>query len=134
MSAMNIVDTSLTYHVEVLWFCFIRILQEELNETRELWNNHFVRKIQNAECPRGRPDVLFYNPSLAWGRDCKSPFVEADVNLALPYCETPDLSDSSDSIVDFAGLIMNESNITMPRTPHQTKELFITLFQNFDSV
>ena len=134
MSAENIVDTSLTYHVEFLRFCFLGILQEELDETRRLWNNHFVRKSRNAECPGGRPDVLFYTPSLVGGRDCKSPFVEADVNLALPYCETPDLSDNSEDIVDFAAIIMNETNITMPRTPHQAKELFITLVQNFDSV
>ena len=32
MSADNIVDTSLTYHVEFLQFCFLGILQEELDE------------------------------------------------------------------------------------------------------
>ena len=68
------------------------------------------------------------------GRDCRSPFFEADVNLALPYCEAPELFGSSEDIVDFTALITNERNITMPRTPHQTKELFITLLQNFDSV
>ena len=56
------------------------------------------------------------------------------MNLALPYCEGPELFGSSDDIVDFAALTMNEMNIAMPRTPHQAKELFITLRQNFDSV
>ena len=121
MSAENIVDTSLTYHVEFLRFCFLGILQEELDETRRLWNNHFVRKSQNAECPGGRLYVLFYTPSLVGGRDYRSPFAEADVNLALLYCEGPELFGSSDDIVDFAAPIMNERNITMPRTPHQAK-------------
>ena len=56
------------------------------------------------------------------------------MNLALPYCETPELFGSFDGIVDFAAIIMNERNITMPRTPYQAKELFITLLRNFDSV
>ena len=56
------------------------------------------------------------------------------MNLALPYCETPQFFGSSDDIVDFAALIMNERNITMPRTPHQAKEVFVTLLQNFNSV
>ena len=134
MCAENIVDTSLTYHVVFLRFCFLGILQEELDETRRLWNNHFVRKSRKAECPGGRPDVLLYKPSLVGGRHSRSPFVEANVNLALPYCEALELFGSSDDIVDFAAL-MNEWNITMPRTPHQSaKELFITLLQNFDSV
>ena len=134
MCAENIFDTSLTYHVEFLRFCFLGILQEELDETRRLWNNHFKRKSGNAECPGGWPDVLFYTPSLAGGKDCRSPFVEADVSLALRYCESPQLFGSSDGIVDFAALIMNERNITMQRTPYQAKELFITLLQKFYSV
>ena len=126
MSAENIVDTSLTYHVEFLRFCFLGILQEELDETRRLWNNHFVRESRNAECPGGRPDALFYTPSLVGGRDCRSPLAEADVNLALPHCEAPELFGSSDDIVDFAALIMDERNITIPRTPHQAMILFET--------
>ena len=134
MSPENIVDTSLTYKITFLRFSFLGILQEELDETRRPWNNRFVRKSRNAECPGGRPDVLFYIPSFAGGRDYRSPFVEADVNLALPYCEAPDLFCSSGDIVDFTVLIMNERNITMLRAPHQAKDLFITLLQNFDSV
>ena len=117
MSAENIVDTSLTYHVEFLRFCFLGILQEELDGTRSLWNN-----------------VLFYTLSLVGARDCRSPFVEADGNLALPYCEAPEFFGNSVDIVDFAALIMNERNTTMPRTPQRAKELFITLLQNFHSV
>ena len=56
------------------------------------------------------------------------------MNLALLYCETPERFSSSDDIVNFAALVMNERNIAMPRTPHQAKEVFITLLQNFDSV
>ena len=72
MCAENVVDTSSTYHVEFLRFCFLGILQEELDETRRLWNNHFIRKSLNGECPGGRPDVLFYTPSPVGGRDCRS--------------------------------------------------------------
>ena len=92
ISAENILDTSLTY-IEFLRFCFLGILQEQLDGTRRLWNNHFVRKTRNTECPGGRLDVLLYTPSLVGGKDCRSPFVEADVNLALPYYEAPELFD-----------------------------------------
>ena len=134
MSAENVVNTSFTYYVEFLRFCLSGILQVELHETRRLWNNHFIRKRRSAECPGGRSDVLFYASSLVGGRDCRSSFVEADVYLALPYCETPEFFDSHDDIVDFAAPAMNERNITLPGTSHQAKELFITLLQNFDFV
>ena len=66
----------------------------------------------------------FYTPSLVGGRDCRSTFVEADVNLALLYCETPQLFGSPDDIVDFAALIMNERNITMARDSASSKTAF----------
>ena len=125
-------DTSLTYHVKWLRFCLLGILQEELDDTQSLWNNNFIRKSRNPECPGGLPDVLFCTLSLAGGRDCRSPFVEADVNFTLPYCEMPELFGSCDDIKDFAALIMNKTNITMLRTPHH--QLLITLLQNSDSV
>ena len=69
MSTEYILDTSLKYHVEFLRFCFLGILQEELDETRKSWNNHFVRKSWNAERPTGGPDVLFYTTSVVGGRE-----------------------------------------------------------------
>ena len=78
--------------------------------------------------------MLLYIPSLVGGKDCRSTFVEADVNLALPYCEATEHFSNSDHIVDFAALIMTERNLAMARTPHQAKELFITLLQDVDSV
>ena len=78
--------------------------------------------------------MLFCTPSLVGGRDRRSPFIETDVNLTLLYCETPERFGKSDDIVDLPALIMNEMNIAMPRTPHQAKELFVSLLQNFDSI
>ena len=56
------------------------------------------------------------------------------MNFALSYCEMPELFGSCDDIENFAALIMNKTNIAMLRTPHQAKELLITLLQNSDSV
>ena len=128
----NVVDTSLTHHVEFLQFCFLRMFEEELDETRRLRNNYFVKKVETLNVLGVNRMCCFYTPSFVGERDCRSPFVEKDVNLTLPYCKTPELFGNSDGTVYFAALIMNERNITMPRIPHQVKELFITLLQNFD--
>ena len=82
-----------------------------VNSESIIRNNHFVRKSSNAECPEARPHVLFYVCSLVGGRDCRSLFAEADVNLALPYWKTPELFGCSNDIMSFALLIMNERNI-----------------------
>ena len=108
--------------------------REELDKTGWFWNNQFIRKSRNVECLEVRPDMLFHAPSLVGRTNCRSLFVETDVNLALPYCETPELFGTSDDIVNFTAVITNDRNITMPRTPHQAKEIFITLLQNCDFV
>ena len=55
-------DASISYYVEALRFSFMSLLQSELDETRELWNNHSIREVQNSEYPAGHPDALYHLP------------------------------------------------------------------------
>ena len=38
-------------------FCFLPIIQKELDEFTKIWNLSFVR--QSASAPAGKPDLLF---------------------------------------------------------------------------
>ena len=64
-------DPSVLWEVSLFRYCFIGIVQTELDETLELWNNHRIRKVRNSECPSGRPNVLYLLPNLNGGRDVK---------------------------------------------------------------
>ena len=44
---------------EALWYCFSRILQEDLDLVREHWNTHRIRDSKHDTVP-GRPDELFF--------------------------------------------------------------------------
>ena len=35
------------------------VIQSELDETRELHNNHQIRRYSNQECPSGRPTLIY---------------------------------------------------------------------------
>ena len=65
--------------------------------------------------------MLLYASSLVRGRGCKSPSVKAAANLALQYCEAPEIFCSSDKIVDFVVLITTESYVIILRTLRQAK-------------
>ena len=82
MSAENVADISLTYLVEFLRFCFLGILQEELDETGRIWNNHFIRKRRNAECPWGRPMCCFI-PFLLWEDKVAGHFLLRQMRISL---------------------------------------------------
>lgn len=48
--------------VECLRYCFMNIIQTDLNAVRHHWNTHRIRPSAGARCPPGVPDELFYIP------------------------------------------------------------------------
>ena len=70
---------------------FFRVLKDELDEIKSLWNSHRIGHIINSNCPGGHPDVLYFTPEGSGGTDCKFHLDSHDVKLANDYCETPSL-------------------------------------------
>ena len=48
-------------HKDCLWFCFSRLIQNELDQLSEHWNAHRIRK-SRFDTIAGRPDALYYFP------------------------------------------------------------------------
>ena len=61
MEKHGLFKPSLEIHKEVLLFCFMPVIQSELNEFTRTWNMRNVR--QSANGPGGKPDILFQLPS-----------------------------------------------------------------------
>ena len=49
-------------HVYCLRYCFMEILQKELNFVASSWNEHVIRASNMSECPSGIPDEMFFLP------------------------------------------------------------------------
>ena len=49
-------------HVYCLRYCFMEILQKDLNFVASSWNKHVIRASNMSECPSGIPDELFFLP------------------------------------------------------------------------
>ena len=43
-------------------FCFMFIIQQELDEITSMWNTHYIREVRNSEGSPGRPNILFFMP------------------------------------------------------------------------
>lgn len=71
-------DTTSELQIECLWFCFSEVLQKELDEIKEHWNTHFIRKSRH-DTISGRPDSLYYLPQLHGG--------SCNLSLPVPLCE-----------------------------------------------
>ena len=53
MTALGIFHASNEIHLQCIRFCFLPILQRELNDTVVLWNDHYIRATKNGECGPG---------------------------------------------------------------------------------
>ena len=69
---------------ECLWFCFARVLQTGLDEVRDSWNTHYIRK-SRYETVAGRPDSLYTIPEFHGGI---GGLIVPVQNTALDYAHT----------------------------------------------
>ena len=115
-------DPSLNHHKECMKFCFSGILQSELDNIKEKWNNHHIRNSKNAECPGGKPDVLYFNPVAAGVTDYKFPLAGEKLDQVLRICVYPFFVNYK--ALPPASLIMTEENIRAPKNMQETKSLF----------
>ena len=49
-------------HKCLVRYVFLGIFQKELDEHRELWNNHTIRPVRQSLCPSGKPETMYHLP------------------------------------------------------------------------
>ena len=66
-------------HVECVRFCFMGLIQAELDRISQNWNLHEIREQKNVVVPLGQPDLLYLLPKINGHRDYGTPVVKDDV-------------------------------------------------------
>ncbi|RXN36255.1 hypothetical protein ROHU_003095 [Labeo rohita] len=56
-------------HKCLLRYVFLGILQKDLDEYRELWNNHTIRPVRQSSCHSGKPEAMYHLPHSSCGRN-----------------------------------------------------------------
>ena len=62
----RIIDMSSTKSKECLWFSFSSLLQRDLDNVKEHWNTHFIRRSRH-DTVHGRPNSLYFLPDIHGG-------------------------------------------------------------------
>ncbi|PFX16160.1 hypothetical protein AWC38_SpisGene19588 [Stylophora pistillata] len=63
-------DVGNVMQMEALWFSFEAVIQNELDNVKQHWNTHRIRRSGHGTVP-GVPDVLFYLPQRSDAFECK---------------------------------------------------------------
>lgn len=121
-------------HVECLRFCFIPLLQQELNRVAQHWNLHKIRPSFNQESPPGRPDVLYFLPELH-GVSSYLKSIDDDELLVAEelYCENH-IIQADETFVELAQMIMDYNSLQIPRTSVEASDLYSELLYHIENM
>jgi hypothetical protein len=127
MRDSGVLDVSNAFHIECLRFCFIPVVQCDLNLVTETWNDHRIRK-QTNNCVVGRPSFLYDCPLQPGSRDMS---VGVDLET-LTTCEDLlavkiPVMGASDEFSELALEVMLMHDLKIPSTLHEALDLFDSL-------
>ncbi|XP_028416034.1 uncharacterized protein LOC114539597 [Dendronephthya gigantea] len=78
-------STSNDLQKECLWFCFAKLLQDDLNSVTKHWNSHYIRK-SRFDTVSGRPDELYFLPECSGAENHIKPVDNDDYQDMSQYC------------------------------------------------
>ncbi|XP_046858691.1 uncharacterized protein LOC124452149 [Xenia sp. Carnegie-2017] len=76
--AKGVLDTSNVLQLECLWFCFSPVLKKGLDQIKESWNSHYVRK-SRFYTHAGIPDQLYLLPEAVGAEDFQKQYDDEDL-------------------------------------------------------
>ena len=126
MGMDGIYNAELPLHREIILFCFMPVIQYELNEFLETWNAKHVRK--SAEAPGGKPDILFTFPETAGFERKGIPVSETDIQVMHDVLSISPPTTSDDDIKELLTLYCLAQNFDFPpRNAEDGLDLFAKL-------
>ena len=108
-----------------LRFCFMDLIQDELNRVALEWNLHRIRPSTNLESPSRKPDILYFLPELKGAQDYCTPIAET-------MCATrPRAKGCCPTFRELAEMIMEDERLDTPSTIVEARQLYFILLDLF---
>ncbi|KAL4008914.1 hypothetical protein ACER0C_002766 [Sarotherodon galilaeus] len=114
----------------LLQFCCMGLIQDELDDTAQVWNAHSIRPSTNINIPGGRPNVMYTLPELYGTRDFLCPTEEEHVEMCKTECVFRLTKPCDPDVYELCNILMTESHLTPPTDPYQAVNLYVHLREN----
>ena len=122
----RVVDLTSELEIECLWFCFSQLLQNALDEIKEHWNTHRIRR-SRYDTVSGRPDSLYYLPELHGVNERFSlPVGEHESNYVRSHIIE---SDYQNCFQDYFRYVSGMCHLGQPAHWNEALDLYNTLLQ-----
>jgi len=122
--ACDLLDISNESHLEIVRFCFMNIIQSDIQVFANNWNTHRIRP-SSTGVASGVPDELFFLPQPPY-TDCALVVRPDDVNQFRHFVSRPQTCVNAD-YEDYLIYLMGIYNAAMPDSWQGATDLFIKL-------
>ncbi|XP_028516806.1 uncharacterized protein LOC110245566 isoform X2 [Exaiptasia diaphana] len=119
-------DIGNDFHINCLRFCLMDIIQDELNRFVNCWNNHTIRPSKRAECPHGKPNILYLLPHENGTHDFKTVVSQDDIVWANSICKDNISKTEERSDIFFENVLQREGK-HLPCNWNEAIELYLFL-------
>ncbi|XP_051798985.1 uncharacterized protein LOC127532017 [Acanthochromis polyacanthus] len=113
-------------HTKLVQYCFLGVLQKELDEYKLYWNTHTIRPVHQSRCPSGKPEAMYHIPQRFDGTNCGFPASAetlTDITSIMPVPATP----GGDEHETLFGELQQQSGLRAPLQWESAVENYITL-------
>jgi len=121
----NVYHPGHVQETDLLRFCFMHILQKNLDDVRRQWNTHRIRPSSNSRCPAGVPEVLYQFP-VQPAIDCLHRISTA-VPPEVSACLESKTICQDDSYEEYLHYLCITNNLPAPTTIDEATSLYFRL-------
>ncbi|XP_060595300.1 uncharacterized protein LOC132749519 [Ruditapes philippinarum] len=108
----------------ILQFCFMNLIQEELNEIASLWNSHRIRPSKNQTSPNGRPVVMYTCPERFGVQDYLCNVTDNQIDACSEECIFKGPMVCEETVFELCTFLMNDSRKEMPTCGEEAVVLY----------
>ena len=124
----NLFNEADPIHVECIRYCFMDVLQDELNQVAIQWNQHRIQVKKNSDNRGGRPDVMFFIPDAYNVEDYKVSCDSTDIQICRNiYGKDRPLHGCSRDFIELAEILL--PNVGRPRNVNEAADLYELLLE-----
>ncbi|KAL4009634.1 hypothetical protein ACER0C_003486 [Sarotherodon galilaeus] len=109
----------------LIQFCFLNLIQDELDEVVNTWNSHKIRPSGSAAS--GRPVIMYSFPELHSAEDRLKPISMEDITLCMEECSPKGQYPCDETVFELCCLLMVENEWDAPGDPLGAADLYIRL-------
>ncbi|KAI9541641.1 hypothetical protein NQZ68_028147 [Dissostichus eleginoides] len=125
LQTSEMLDTS-TGVTSISAFCFVDVIQKDLDECLRLWNSHRIRPSRTASCPGGVPNELHYLPHRFGSRDCGFEIEQAELD-AVPETSLSIAPCGDQNMQEYLDFAMERNDLQKPENWETASELYMKL-------